>query len=155
LSEEEIESAVSRLLGFVGLEDAINKMPAELSGGMKRRVGIARALVGTPKVVLYDEPTAGLDPITKKTIVELMIKLRDLEGVTTVFVTHDLQAAAMMATTYASVESSGAVRFVHGDSRMCLANVRFLMLQEGSISFQGSYEQLIAAEEPYIQAFVT
>jgi phospholipid/cholesterol/gamma-HCH transport system ATP-binding protein len=155
VSEEEIEVSVSRLLGFVGLEDAIDKMPAELSGGMKRRVGIARALVGTPKVVLYDEPTAGLDPITKKTIVELMIKLRDLEGVTTVFVTHDLQAAAMMASSYASVESDGTVRFVHGDSSLCLANVHFIMLQEGKISFQGSYEQLIASDEHYIQEFVT
>jgi phospholipid/cholesterol/gamma-HCH transport system ATP-binding protein len=155
LNEDEIESSVGRLLGFVGLEDAINKMPAELSGGMKRRVGIARALIGTPKVVLYDEPTAGLDPVTKKTIVELMIKLRDLEGVTTVFVTHDLQAAAMMATSYASVDSNGAVRFVHGDNRMCLANVHFLMLQDGEISFQGSYEQLIATDEPYVRVFVT
>jgi phospholipid/cholesterol/gamma-HCH transport system ATP-binding protein len=68
---------------------------------MKRRVGIARALVGTPRVVLYDEPTAGLDPITKRTIVDLMIKLRDVEGVTTVFVTHDLQAAAVVAEMWA------------------------------------------------------
>ena len=98
MGESEIDGAVLQLLGFVGLEEAIDKMPAELSGGMKRRVGIARALVGTPKVVLYDEPTAGLDPITKRVIVELMIKLRDLEGVTSVFVTHDLQAAALIAT---------------------------------------------------------
>jgi phospholipid/cholesterol/gamma-HCH transport system ATP-binding protein len=154
-SEEEIGAAVKRLLGFVGLEDAIDKMPAELSGGMKRRVGIARALMGTPKIVLYDEPTAGLDPITKKSIVELMVKLHDLEGVTTVFVTHDLQAAAMMASSYVSVDSNGVMRFVHGDSKLCLANVRFIMLQDGKISFQGSYEQLIAADEPYIQSFVT
>src|SRR5262249_6336472 len=71
ISEEEIEVAVRRLLGFVGLEDTLDKMPAELSGGMKRRVGIARALVGTPKIVLYDEPTAGLDPIISRTIIEL------------------------------------------------------------------------------------
>lgn len=154
LTEDEIEIAVRRLLGFVGLEDSIDKMPSELSGGMKRRVGIARALVGTPKVVLYDEPTAGLDPITKKTIVELMIKLRDLEGVTTVFVTHDLPAAAMMATEYASVENNGDVRFVRGDGRLCLANVHFVMLQDGAVCFQGSYEELIASAEPYIHMFV-
>ena len=92
-------------------------MPAELSGGMKRRVGIARALVGTPKVMLYDEPTAGLDPITKKTIVELMIKLRDLEGVTTVFVTHDLQAAATIASEYAVAEKDGKLRVPAGRRR--------------------------------------
>lgn len=154
LSEDEIEVAVQRLLGFVGLDDSIDKMPSELSGGMKRRVGIARALVGTPKVVLYDEPTAGLDPITKKTIVELMIKLRDLEGVTTVFVTHDLQAAAMMACQYATVEANGKMRFVHGDGNLCVVNVHFLMLQEGRICFQGSYEELMGSREPYINAFV-
>ncbi|HSW39455.1 MAG TPA: ATP-binding cassette domain-containing protein, partial [Acidobacteriota bacterium] len=86
LDEEEITIAVHELLGFVGLRDAIDKMPAELSGGMKRRVGIARALIGTPKIVLYDEPTAGLDPITKQAILELIIKLRDREKVTSVFV---------------------------------------------------------------------
>ncbi len=155
LSEDEIELAVRRLLGFVGLEDSIDKMPSELSGGMKRRVGIARALVGTPKVVLYDEPTAGLDPITKRTIVELMIKLRDLEGVTTVFVTHDLPAAAIMATEYATVGDGAAVRFVRGDGNLCLINVHFIMLQEGAMIFQGSYEELIASREPYIHAFVS
>jgi phospholipid/cholesterol/gamma-HCH transport system ATP-binding protein len=154
LTEDEIDIAVQRLLGFVGLEDSIDKMPSELSGGMKRRVGIARALAGTPKVVLYDEPTAGLDPITKKTIVELMIKLRDLEGVTTVFVTHDLAAAAMMATEYASVENNGEVRFVRGDGELCLANVHFVMLQEGAVCFQGRYEELIASTVPYIHMFV-
>jgi len=154
LTEDEIEIAVQRLLGFVGLEDVIDKMPSELSGGMKRRVGIARALVGTPKVVLYDEPTAGLDPITKKTIVELMIKLRDLEGVTTVFVTHDLPAAAIMANEYAAIDDSGAVRFVRGDGGMCLANVHFVMLHDGSACFQGSYQELLASKVPYIRTFV-
>jgi phospholipid/cholesterol/gamma-HCH transport system ATP-binding protein len=155
LSEDQIEVAVMRLLGFVGLEDSIDKMPAELSGGMKRRVGIARALVGTPKVVLYDEPTSGLDPVTKKTIVELMIKLRDLEGVTSVFVTHDLQAAALMACEYASVDSSGRIQFVNGGSQLCVANVHFLMLQEGAICFEGSYDELVASTKPYIHTFVT
>ena len=76
MPEEEIEIIVRRVLGFVGLEDAIDKMPSELSGGMKRRAGLARALVGSPKIILYDEPTAGLDPITARSIVDLMIKLR-------------------------------------------------------------------------------
>lgn len=154
-SEEEIERAVRRLLGFVGLDDAIDKMPAELSGGMKRRVGIARALVGTPKVVLYDEPTAGLDPITKKTIVELMIKLRDIEGVTTVFVTHDLEAAAIMATQYATVDERGHVRVRRGeDDSVCLVNVHFLMLQDARIGFEGSFHSLMTSKEPYVQEFV-
>ncbi len=154
-SEEEIDAAVSRLLGFVGLEDAIDKMPAELSGGMKRRVGIARALLGTPKVVLYDEPTAGLDPITKRTIVELMIKLRDLEEVTTVFVTHDLPAAQIIATEYAARDKDGDIRFFGGGGSLCLSNVHFVMLHEGSICFEGSYEQLKESNQPYVRVFTS
>ncbi len=155
MSEEEIETTVQRLLGFVGLGEAIDKMPSELSGGMKRRVGIARALVGKPKVILYDEPTAGLDPITKRTIVELMIKLRDLEGVTSVFVTHDLPAAATIATEYAVAGDNGQVRFLRGGSDFCLANIHFVVLQEGAICFEGSYEELMNSTIPYVRIFVT
>src|SRR5678810_1124201 len=88
--EEEVEPEVRRMLRFVNLEDAIDKMPIELSGGMRRRVGIARALVGDPKIVLFDEPTAGLDPPTARTICELAMKLRDLEDVSSIFVTHEM-----------------------------------------------------------------
>jgi len=88
--EEDVESEVRRMLRFVNLEDAIDKMPAELSGGMRRRVGIARALVGDPKIVMFDEPTAGLDPPTARTICELAMKLRDLEDVSSIFVTHEM-----------------------------------------------------------------
>lgn len=155
MSEEEIESAVMRLLGFVDLEEAIDKMPAELSGGMKRRVGIARALVGTPKVILYDEATAGLDPITKRTIVDLMIKLRDLEGVTTVFVTHDLTAVNMLATDYAAPDDEGNISMMKGGDTLCLLNVRLIMLQEGRILFEGNYQELQGSQEPYVRTFVT
>jgi phospholipid/cholesterol/gamma-HCH transport system ATP-binding protein len=155
LGEEEIEAVVRRLLGFVGLEDAIDKMPAELSGGMKRRVGLARALVGTPAIVLYDEPTAGLDPITKRSIVELMIKLRDLRGVTSVFVTHDLRAAAIIATEYAEVDQDGVVRILRSGDGFALLHIHFLMLQEGRIAFEGSFQELKDSKEPYIQKFVT
>ncbi len=154
ISEEEIEVSVRRLLGFVGLEDAIDKMPAELSGGMKRRVGLARALVGTPKIVLYDEPTAGLDPITQRTIVDLMIKLRDLEGVTTVFVTHDLRAAGILASEYASVDQTGEISMVRGSDNVCISNVHFIMLHEGRIGFEGNHQQLMESREPYIRQFV-
>jgi phospholipid/cholesterol/gamma-HCH transport system ATP-binding protein len=153
MDDAEIDMAVLQLLGFVGLEDAIDKMPAELSGGMKRRVGIARALVGTPKVVLYDEPTAGLDPITKRVIVELMIKLRDLEGVTSVFVTHDLHAASMIATEYASNGSGGHIEFKSGGDSLCLLNISFIMLQNGVICFEGSYQELMNSQLPYIKTF--
>jgi phospholipid/cholesterol/gamma-HCH transport system ATP-binding protein len=155
MGESEIEAAVLQLLGFVGLEEAIDKMPAELSGGMKRRVGIARALMGTPKIILYDEPTAGLDPITKRTIVELMIKLRDMEGVTSIFVTHDLQAASMIANEYASVEHDGQVRVKPGGESLCPSNIGFLMLQSGEICFRGRYHELMNSELPYIRTFTT
>ncbi len=154
MDDAEIEQVVLRLLSFVGLEDAIDKMPAELSGGMKRRVGIARALVGTPRVVLYDEPTAGLDPITKRTIVDLMIKLRDVEGVTTVFVTHDLQAAATVASEYAETDPGGRIVFRKGGDNLCLVNVQFIMLEDGHISFEGRYEDLMASRIPFITTFV-
>lgn len=154
MNEGEVEVAVSQLLGFVGLEDAIDKMPAELSGGMKRRVGIARALVGTPKVILYDEPTAGLDPITKRVIVELMIKLRDLEGVTSVFVTHDLQAATTIATEYASPGSNGHVDFKPMGDASNPIDINFIMLQDGLICFEGSYRELMGSQLPYVKKFV-
>ncbi len=155
IPDADIEQLVARLLGFVGLEEAIDKMPAELSGGMKRRVGIARALVGTPRVILYDEPTAGLDPITKRTIVELMIKLRDVEGVTTIFVTHDLRAAGILATEYAEAGSDGIVRFARGGDSLCLVNVRFIMLEEGMIRYEGRFEELVSSDIPYIRKFMT
>ncbi len=154
LSDEEIEAAVRRLLGFVGLEDAIDKMPSELSGGMKRRAGLARALAGTPKIVLYDEPTAGLDPITRRTIVDLMIKLRDLEGVTTVFVTHDIRAAHLLATEYAVADDRGNIDIKRGGESLCLVNVNIMMLQDGTIGFQGNYQELNDSKEPYIRKFV-
>lgn len=153
IAESEIDAAVLQLLGFVGLEEAIDKMPAELSGGMKRRVGIARALVGTPKVVLYDEPTAGLDPITKRTIVELMIKLRDMEGVTSVFVTHDLPAAAIVATEYAAAAQDGHIDFKFGKDVFCLLNINFIMLQNGAICFEGSYQQMMESKLAYVRTF--
>jgi phospholipid/cholesterol/gamma-HCH transport system ATP-binding protein len=155
LSDDAIEAEVLQQLSFVGLEEAIDKMPAELSGGMKRRVGIARALVGTPKMVLYDEPTAGLDPITKRTIVELMVKLRDTEGVTSVFVTHDLQAASIIANEYALKAEDGHIDFKLGGDSLCLLNINFIMLQHGAVSFEGSYPELMNSTLPYIRSFTS
>ena len=151
--ESAIEEAVRRELSFVGLEDAIDKMPAQLSGGMKRRVGIARALLGSPRVVLYDEPTAGLDPVTKRTILELMIRLRDLEGVTSVFVTHDLHAAGIMANEYAAAEKDGTVRFLTDPARQ--AHNRYIMLQGGVICFEGDFSELMQSADPFVKKFVS
>jgi phospholipid/cholesterol/gamma-HCH transport system ATP-binding protein len=155
MSEEEIELAVRRLLGFVGLEDAIDRMPSELSGGMKRRVGIARALVGTPRIVLYDEPTAGLDPIISRTIVELIIKLRDLEGATSVCVTHDLRSVGIIASEYGAIQPDGTVEIQRGGGNLCLVNVKCVMLSDGEIHFEGTFEELKACPDRYIKEFVT
>jgi phospholipid/cholesterol/gamma-HCH transport system ATP-binding protein len=155
LNEDEVNAEVLRHLGFVGLEDAIDKMPGELSGGMKRRVGIARALVGTPKIVLYDEPTAGLDPITKRSIVDLMIKLRDTEGVTGVFVTHDLDAASTIASEFAMPDKDGRITIQPAAEAADLLNTNFIMLQNGSICFEGNYSDLMHSNMPYVRAFVS
>ena len=152
--EKEIDAAVRQELSFVGLEDAIDKMPAQLSGGMKRRVGLARALLGSPRVVLYDEPTAGLDPVTKRTILDLMIRLRDLEDVTSIFVTHDLHAASIMANEYAAEEEDGTVRFLPVTDPARLAHNRYIMLQDGAISFEGDYRELMKSANPYVKKFV-
>ena len=155
LSDDEIEAVIVRQLGFVGLADAIDKMPAELSGGMKRRVGIARALAGSPEIILYDEPTAGLDPITKRAILELVIKLRDLEGATSVFVTHDLHAAEILATEWAEVVSAGEAALRRGGDSICLLNNNFMMIHDGEILFEGSLQELKTSDSPYIRKFVS
>src|SRR3989440_7053624 len=118
--EEEVEQEVRRMLRFVNLEDAIDKMPIELSGGMRRRVGVARALVGGPKIVMFDEPTAGLDPPTARTICELAIKLRDLEDVSSIFVTHEMNNVKYLTSEYAVVNDDGEIIFEEEGQRLCL-----------------------------------
>ena len=153
VEEEEIEREVRRMLRFVGLEEAIDKMPNELSGGMRRRVGIARALVGDPEIVLYDEPTAGLDPPTARTICELAIKLRDLQDVSSIFVTHEMNNVEYLSSEYATVNEKGEVIFEAEGEKLCLINTEVLMLRDGKIIFSGTDEQL-RATDPYIRNFV-
>jgi len=152
--EEEVEPEVRRMLRFVNLEDAIDKMPAELSGGMRRRVGIARALIGDPKIVLFDEPTAGLDPPTARTICELAMKLRDLEDVSSMFVTHEMNNLEYICSEYAVVNDEGKVVFEREGERLCLINSKVMMMRDGNIIFSGTDESLRRAEDPYIQKFL-
>jgi phospholipid/cholesterol/gamma-HCH transport system ATP-binding protein len=151
--DQAIEERVRETLGFVGLEDAIDKYPSELSGGMKRRVALARALIGKPDIILYDEPTAGLDPVTSRRINELIIALRDLEGVTAVFVTHRLRDAFTLASEYAT-RNGGGTTFHREGQDLCIANTRFLMLRDGKIIFEGPDEVLRRSEDPYIKRFL-
>lgn len=154
LDEDEVEHEVRRMLNFVDLEDAIDKMPSELSGGMRRRVGIARALVGNPGIVLFDEPTAGLDPPTARTICELAIKLRDLEDVSSIFVTHEMNNLDYIASEYATLDRKGNVNFEMEGDKLCLVNTEVMMLRDGKIIFSGKDEQLRANNDPYIQKFI-
>ncbi len=151
--DEELESRVRQNLGFVGLEDAIDKYPSELSGGMKRRVAIARALAGEPAIMFYDEPTAGLDPITSRKINQLIIALRDLKGVTGVFVTHRMRDAFTLASQYA-VGDNGNVQFRNEGQDLCIANTRFLMLRDGKVIFEGPDEILRRSNDEYIKRFL-
>jgi phospholipid/cholesterol/gamma-HCH transport system ATP-binding protein len=152
--EDEVEQEVRRMLRFVNLEDAIDKMPAELSGGMRRRVGIARALVGGPEIVMFDEPTAGLDPPTARTICELAIKLRDLEDVSSIFVTHEMNNIEYITGEYAAVGEDGEVIFEPEGEKLCLINTKILMLRNGEIIFSGTDEQIKKTDDPYIKKFL-
>ncbi len=154
INEEEVEREVRRMLQFVDLEDAIDKMPSELSGGMRRRVGIARALVGDPAIVMFDEPTAGLDPPTARTICELAIKLRDLEDVSSIFVTHEMKNLEYLASEYATVNEEGEVIFELEGEKLCLINTEIIMLRDGKIIFTGKDEEFFVSEDNYIQTFV-
>jgi phospholipid/cholesterol/gamma-HCH transport system ATP-binding protein len=152
--EEEVEPEVRRMLRFVNLEDAIDKMPIELSGGMRRRVGIARALVGDPKIVMFDEPTAGLDPPTARTICELAIKLRDLEDVSSIFVTHEMNNLDYLCSEYAVVNDAGDVVYEKEGERLCLTNTKVMMMRDGKPIFSGTDEALKKSEDRYIQKFL-
>jgi phospholipid/cholesterol/gamma-HCH transport system ATP-binding protein len=152
--EDEVEPEVRRMLRFVNLEDAIDKMPIELSGGMRRRVGIARALIGDPKIVLFDEPTAGLDPPTARTICELAMKLRDLEDVSSIFVTHEMNNLHYICSEYAVVDDDGKVVFEREGERLCLINSKVMMMRTGKVIFSGTDEALRRSEDAYIQRFL-
>jgi phospholipid/cholesterol/gamma-HCH transport system ATP-binding protein len=152
-SDEEIESRVREVLRFVGLEDAIWKLPAELSGGMKRRVGLARALITEPPVLLYDSPTAGLDPVTAETILTLIIKLRDTCQTSSLVVTHRLQDAFILAMNVFD-EASGELKSVAGDGVRQETRTRFVLLRDGGVYFDGSPQEILAASDPYLQRFL-
>ncbi|MFZ1699450.1 MAG: ATP-binding cassette domain-containing protein [Pyrinomonadaceae bacterium] len=154
VDEDEVEHEVRRMLRFVDLEDAIDKMPIELSGGMRRRVGIARALVGNPIIVLFDEPTAGLDPPTARTICELAIKLRDIEDVSSIFVTHEMNNLEYISSEYAVIDREGEVQFEIEGKRLCMLNTGVMMLRNGNIIFSGNDEQLRNSKDPYINRFI-
>jgi phospholipid/cholesterol/gamma-HCH transport system ATP-binding protein len=150
---DEVNRRVEEVLGFVGLAEHIDKMPSELSGGQRRRVAIARAMTAKPRVLLYDEPTTGLDPITSLTIDSEIIKLRDLEGVSSVVVTHQLRDAFYVAEHTATREN-GELKF-HAADRQKSSEAEFMMLRDGIVVFEGNAHELRASRDPYIQSFLS
>ena len=152
--EEYVEREVRLLLRFVNLENEMDKLPGELSGGMQKRVSLARALVGNPKLVLFDEPTAALDPPTTSTICDLVIKLRDLEEVSSILVTHEMDVVKYLTSEYAVVSEDGQVAIEDESKQVCLTNTKILMLRNGRVLFSGTNEELIKSEDPYIRKFL-
>jgi len=151
VAEEEIDVRVRESLRFVGLEQTFSLYPGSLSGGMKRRVAIARALINTPHLLLYDSPTGGLDPVTSTTIIELIVKQRDVYRTPSVLVTHRLQDAFTMCTH----------RFEPAEDRMVPLpndqfdiNTTFLMLSEGRLIFDGTLHDLVTSENPLVREFI-
>jgi phospholipid/cholesterol/gamma-HCH transport system ATP-binding protein len=151
----DVNRRVEEVLGFVGLSEFIDRMPSELSGGQRRRVAIARAMTAKPRILLYDEPTTGLDPITSLTIDEEVIKLRDLEGVSSIVVTHQLRDAFFVAEHMAT-RQDGKVRFERATARKA-DEAEFIMLKDGQIAFEGNASELRAAaqKDTYIDAFLS
>ena len=150
---EEVDRRVEEVLGFVGLSEHIDKMPSALSGGHRRHVAIARAMTAKPRILLYDEPTTGLDPITALTIDAEIIKLRDLEGVSSMLVTHQLRDAFHIAE-HTAVRENGQPRILSA-SRDKSAEAEFMMLREGDVVFEGNAHELRASSDSYIQSFLS
>lgn len=152
--EDEADARVDEVLGFVGLSAFADRMPSALSGGQRRRVAIARAMAARPRMLLYDEPTTGLDPITAMTVDQEIVKVRDLEGASGLLVTHQLRDAFFVATHEAVRGPDQAVQFVPASAER-LARTEFVMLKQGRIAFEGTVDALRRTEDAYLRAFLS
>ena len=150
--EDEAHERVVETLKFVELEHAIQKFPSELSGGMRRRVSIARALITKPDLILYDSPTGGLDPITSTTIVELIVKQRDVSHTTCLLITHRLQDAFTLAMNRWNTTTNKMERIPDGKID---PSTKFLVLNEGRVVFDGSTEELVGSEDPWLKEYLS
>jgi phospholipid/cholesterol/gamma-HCH transport system ATP-binding protein len=152
LPDKEVRRRVEEVLGFIGLSDYIDRMPSELSGGQRRRVAIARAVAAKPSLVLFDDPTTGLDPIIATTVDDEIVKLRDLEQVTSIVVTHQIRDAVYVAT-HQAIRTGGVTQIqAAGDEKA--GEAVFMVLHEGRIYFQGSAAQLRASGDAYLRQFL-
>jgi phospholipid/cholesterol/gamma-HCH transport system ATP-binding protein len=153
VAPDEIALRVAEVLRFVELAHTSDMLPSELSGGMRRRVSIARALITRPPIVLYDSPTAGLDPITSQTIISLILRLRDVYGVTALMATHRLQDGFGLANFHFDPKTKRVLRGAPYDSAQPVTT-HFLVLREGSIYFEGTPEELMQSKDPYLRRFL-
>jgi phospholipid/cholesterol/gamma-HCH transport system ATP-binding protein len=151
---DEVDRRVQEVLSFVELSDLGDRMPSELSGGQRRRVGIARAIASHPRLVLYDEPTTGLDPITAVAIDDEIVKLRDLEQVTSIVVTHQLRDAFYIAGHTATRAPDGKISFAEAPPDVA-AKTTFLMIKDGRVQFNGSAQALRESADPYLKSFLS
>jgi len=149
----EIDQRVEEVLGFIGLAEHIDKMPSELSGGQRRRVAIARAMAFKPSIMLYDEATTGLDPITATTVDDEMLKLRDIENVSSIIVTHQLRDAFYVAE-HMAIRKANGVHIVRA-TREKEREAEFIMLRDGIIIFEGDADALRSSTDPYIRSFLS
>ena len=148
---EQVRARVSEVLGFIGLAEYIDRMPSELSGGQRRRVALARAMATRPGLLLFDDPTTGLDPMTSITVNDEIVKLRDLERVTSIVATHQMRDAFHVATHVAEQASDEiTIRPADADA----TRSEFMVLHEGSIVFEGSSAELLASEDQYLKEFL-
>ena len=152
LTEQQIDARVDEVLGFVGLREFAERMPAALSGGQRRRVGIARAMASKPQLLLFDDPITGLDPLIATTIDDEIVKLRDFEDVTTFVVTHQIRDAFYIAE-HRAIESGGQVEVIKEHASK-IPGVEFMVLHEGAILFQGNASELLSARDPYLVEYL-
>ncbi|HUY82147.1 MAG TPA: ATP-binding cassette domain-containing protein [Acidobacteriaceae bacterium] len=150
--DDEIDSRVTEALRFVELEHTLYKFPSELSGGMRRRVAIARAVVSRPELILYDSPTGGLDPITSTTIIQLVMKQRDVSKSSSLVVTHRLQDAFMLATHHFNSKTNQMDQL---PSNMADPQTSFLVLHLGKLVFDGSTHDLVHSDDPFIREYLS
>jgi len=149
---EQVRARVEEVLAFLGLGDFIDRMPSTLSGGQRRRVGIARAMASKPSLMLFDDSTTGLDPVIAATVDDEIVKLRDLQQVTSIVVTQQIRDGFYIATHRAERVGDGMRIVTVGEKEPALAD--FMVLHEGSIQFQGTAAELLASQNPYLQRFL-